>query len=268
MKSSARTPFGSVRAIADQFDLETLAWAVDQAAEPDFRFYESVLCRTPGLALDAGCGTGRLLVALLCSKFTVEGCDISPAMLALCRRNAEALGFDPVLYLRAVQELPFTDRYAAIFLACGTFMCITDSEEADHCLVVLHHNLRPGGRLVLSIMPPTYLRLAGGPFPTPWEPYYQLTLPDAAGILVVDWRATQICMAEQTISEECRYRWVMQGSIIREEISPGEHRWYQRDQLLARLHGAGFRDIDVHTNYSLVPSLTEPDGVLSFVATR
>ncbi|HWI61375.1 MAG TPA: class I SAM-dependent methyltransferase [Symbiobacteriaceae bacterium] len=45
--------------------------------------------------MDAGCGTGRLLIPLLAAGFDVDGADISPDMLALCRAKAEHIGRAP-----------------------------------------------------------------------------------------------------------------------------------------------------------------------------
>ncbi|MCI0701686.1 MAG: class I SAM-dependent methyltransferase [Planctomycetia bacterium] len=262
-----RSTSDSILAVADRFDLETLAWALDRDIEPDCHFYEAILQRNAGLALEAGCGTGRLLVALLRADFQIEGCDISSDMLSFCQFHAEVTGFKPTLHLCAIENLPFVNRYSVILIACGTFMCITESDQVDRCLATLHANLVPGGQLVISLIPATYLHLVVGPFPTPWEPYYQMTLPKDSGTLIVDWRATDICSTQQIVSEECRYRWVAGESIIREEISAGQHRWYHRDQFLARLRRAGFCDIEVYSDYSDKPS-DGFDAVLSFVATR
>jgi SAM-dependent methyltransferase len=254
--------------LADQYDLETFAWAFDPADENDYKFYEIVLRQNPGLALDAGCGSGRLLLEFLRAGFQVEACDISKEMLSLCRLNLESAGFNPPLYHKAIQDLPFSNRYKVIFLACATLMCITDSEEVDRCLSTLARNLVPGGCLALSILTPTYLHLVNGPFPTPWEPYYEMTLPDEAGELIVEWRAIDIDAVTQIVKEECRYRWLRGGSIVREEISPGIHRWYPPDKLIARLVKAGFENVQVYSDYSFEPGPQEQMRTLSFVAKR
>ena len=45
--------------------------------------------------LDAGCGTGRLLVPWLQAGIDVDGCDASADMVALCRERARRAGFEP-----------------------------------------------------------------------------------------------------------------------------------------------------------------------------
>ena len=257
----------SLLALTNRYDLDTVAWIIDPEDKPDFSFYESLIRKSPGLVMDAGCGTGRLLISLLQCGFQVEGCDISELLLTLCRSNADAAGFSPTLYHQPLQDLPFSNKYSVILLACGTFMCITESDEVDRCLATLHRNLVPGGRLALSIMPSSYLHLIDGPFPTPWEPYYEFAFPGDAGVLMVDWRATNMNAAEQIIDEECRYRWIKGGAIVREEVDPGRHRWYRRDRLAERLERAGFKDVEVYANYSEQPSFDETSP-LCYVATR
>ena len=54
----------------------------------------------PGRALELGCGSGRLLLPLLDSGLDIEGIDLSPDMLDLCREKAAAqnLQFYPSSY--------------------------------------------------------------------------------------------------------------------------------------------------------------------------
>ncbi len=251
-----------------QHDLDSFAWAIDAELDIDFDFYRSILANSPGIAMDAGCGTGRLLIEYLKLGFHVEACDICPIMVALCKEKAAAAGFSPTVLHLSIQELNFTDRYSVIFLACGTLMCITDEAEVDLCLTKLFENLAPGGKLVLSIMPPSPHHELPGPFPSPWEHYYDVQLPGDLGELTVEWRSTGIDCLNQIISEENRYRLIQNGAIVREELSPGKHRWHTAEQLTARLRRIGFSHIDVHWDYAAEPGIVKPGAVMCFVATR
>jgi SAM-dependent methyltransferase len=60
---------------------------------------------TPDLALDFGCGVGRLLIPLAkCSRRAV-GVDVSPSMLAEARRNCERMLVENVDLLRSDDKL-------------------------------------------------------------------------------------------------------------------------------------------------------------------
>jgi ubiquinone/menaquinone biosynthesis C-methylase UbiE len=52
---------------------------------PGLRYYTRQLAGVTGRILEPATGTGRVLVPLLEAGFAVEGLDVSPDMLAVCR---------------------------------------------------------------------------------------------------------------------------------------------------------------------------------------
>ena len=80
-------------------------------------------------ALDAGCGTGRILLPCLRSGLDVDGCDVSPDMLSLCRELATGEGFSPALYAQHMHELDLPRRYRTIF--CVGSLGIASTREQD-----------------------------------------------------------------------------------------------------------------------------------------
>jgi SAM-dependent methyltransferase len=101
-------------------------------------------------ALDAACGTGRLLVPYLHLGLDVDGCDISPDMLVLARDRAVREGLDPPnLYAQALHELDLPRRYRTIVL-CGGFGLGGQREHDVAGLRRLYEHLEPGGTLVLD----------------------------------------------------------------------------------------------------------------------
>src|SRR5262245_65437535 len=61
-------------------------------------------------ALDVGCGTGRLLIPYLQAGLDVDGCDLSPDMIALCRERGGRDGLAPTLRVQAMHELDMPRR--------------------------------------------------------------------------------------------------------------------------------------------------------------
>src|SRR5688500_8289018 len=57
-------------------------WAENNTTGPEIAFYLRMIERYGQPALDAGCGTGRLLIPFLRTGLDVDGCDVSEDMLA------------------------------------------------------------------------------------------------------------------------------------------------------------------------------------------
>ena len=71
-------------------------WDEFNAAGPEeLACFRAFVERDGQPALDLACGTGRLLLPLLREGFDVDGCDISPDMLARCQTRAAATGSHP-----------------------------------------------------------------------------------------------------------------------------------------------------------------------------
>ena len=87
---------------------------------PEVAYYRKFIGRYGQPALDVACGTGRLLLPYLRAGLDVDGCDISPDMLAHCREKAAKEGFSPNLYAQAMHELDLPRRYRSIYV-CGSF---------------------------------------------------------------------------------------------------------------------------------------------------
>jgi SAM-dependent methyltransferase len=101
-------------------------------------------------ALDAACGTGRLLVPYLQAGLDVDGSDISPDMLERVRERCERERLlPPNLYAQAMHELDLPRRYRTI-IVCGGFGLGGRREHDVEGLRRLYEHLEPGGMLVLD----------------------------------------------------------------------------------------------------------------------
>ena len=69
-------------------------WAEFNLDGPEIDFFRPFV-EAGQPALDAACGTGRLLVPYLQAGLDVDGCDISPDMLARARERAVRERLDP-----------------------------------------------------------------------------------------------------------------------------------------------------------------------------
>jgi SAM-dependent methyltransferase len=100
--------------------------------------------------LDAGCGTGRHVLALADAGYRVSAFDNSTGMLERCRERLRAAGLRAELALADVLALDAREEYDAV-LAMDSVVCYLDSsEDVRDALGRFYAALRPGGLLVLD----------------------------------------------------------------------------------------------------------------------
>jgi ubiquinone/menaquinone biosynthesis C-methylase UbiE len=139
----------------EYYGLMAEAWDLlrgDTSCWEDRPFYLELIRRHGEPALDGGCGTGRLLLDYLAEGIEIEGVDVSPDMLALCRSRALALGLEPTLYEQAVEDLDLPRRYRTIIVPSSSIQLIIDPPTAARAVRRLAAHLEPGGALVMPFM--------------------------------------------------------------------------------------------------------------------
>ena len=121
-------PSTDAHTAADRAFHDATADLYEANLKPIFGAYEDLIAprldslarRAPGInAVDVGCGTGVMSVALALRGFRVQGVDHSPAMLEIARARlaAAAPAADVELLVGDVRALPFGDGEVD-FLAC------------------------------------------------------------------------------------------------------------------------------------------------------
>ena len=141
--------------------MEASEYALMDEAEARMWWYRALHARlvaaldgVHGAVLDAGCGTGGLLVALRRERPDLALVGVEAADAA--RRAATKSGV-PVVR-GSVNALPFADAaFAAVM--CADVLCHA-AVEPDVALAEIRRVLRPGGRLVLNM--PAYAWLLSG----------------------------------------------------------------------------------------------------------
>lgn len=242
---------------------------------PEIDFFQSYV-EAGQPALDAGCGTGRLLVPFLRAGVDVDGCDVSPDMLERCRARAGSEGLSPSLYAQALHELDLPRRYRTI-VVCGAFGLGSTREDDREALRRIRDHLEPGGRLVVDNEVP-YAE------PGPWshwpksgrselprperepEPSSRRRASDG-----LDYELRSRLVALDPLEQTCRYE--MKASKWRgdELLAEEEHTLdltlYFTHELLLLLEQAGFVDVELRAGYRDEPPTADDDFVV-FVATK
>ena len=211
-----------------------LMWAAYDEPGWDHAYYKNVIAKNGGVALDIGCGTGRLLRSYLRAGLRVEGVDVAAYMLTQCRRLAAADGLEVTLYHQPMQALDLPDKYATIYIPCGSFACVMDRRQSLEALRRLKAHLAPGGELVFNLFIEEDAK-PGEVASQQWVDWATKTLPDGK-TLFVDRRVMHIDRIEQAVTEERRYRIVDGDSrelpALHEEVRTGGYRWYTRNEAL------------------------------------
>jgi len=250
-------------------------WAEFNIDGPEIDYFGTFV-REQQPALDAGCGTGRLLIPWLRAGYDVDGSDVSADMLAHCAKRAESESFAPTLLRQALHELDPPRRYRTI-VVCGVFGLGSTRAQDQEALHRIRDSLEPGGTLLLDNEVP-YAN------PRLWQWWAKerrkrlpQTLrerepderrPTADGAELAMWsRVVDFDPLDQTFQLEMQaFKW-RSRRLIAQEDQQLTMRMYFRDELLLMLAQAGFTDVHVRGGYADEPPTGDHD-FLVYVARR
>jgi SAM-dependent methyltransferase len=118
------------------------------AADHDFRFYETRIGTAAGRVLDLGCGTGLFARRLARLGHHVTGLDPARGMIAWARdqdrdrRVAWIVG--------QADDLPDGARFDVVVMTGHAFQCLTTDEAVQATLRAVRSRLAPGGRFMFE----------------------------------------------------------------------------------------------------------------------
>jgi SAM-dependent methyltransferase len=231
-------------------------WAAFNTDGPEIDYFGR-FAETGQPALDAGCGAGRLLLPWLRAGYDVDGSDVSADMIARCREQARAEGFEPTLFVQPLHELDPPRRYRTI-VVCGVFGLGSTRAQDEEALRRFRRCLEPGGTLLLDNEVPyskawrwsLWHKDKRATLPEPWpEGGDRQQAPDGSEYELRD-RALAIDPLDQTIVYELRAdKWV-DGRHVASERHALTTRMYFRDELVLMLRNAGFTNVEVRGGYA------------------
>ncbi len=147
------------------------AWAeiydrVHSYLTEDIPFYVEEALHSGGPVLEAGCGTGRVTLALAEAGVEVVGIDISPAMLRVAQRKLRArreLRHRVSFLRRDMSSFNLRRSFALIITPFRSFQVLLSIAEQRHALEAFHRHLTPGGRLIIDAFVPDLEALVNVP---------------------------------------------------------------------------------------------------------
>ena len=251
------TPYTSLEAL-----LHDAFWA-EEGEPAELALIDELLREHPGPSLEVGCGSGRLLLPLLQKGHDVEGLELSPDMLAMCRQSAAGLALDPVLHEGDMTVFDPGKSYASLLLPAFTLQLAPDPAAA-----LLHFKslLAPGGLLYLSVFIPMaelHRELPEGE----WYDDHRTTLPDGRAASVET--RHRLDRKARILTREHRYRLHRpDGTLEAEHESTQTLRWFTARQLRGLLAKAGFEPLHAVADFDPELPVDDEAQIITVVARR
>jgi SAM-dependent methyltransferase len=249
-------------------------WAEFNLDGPEIDFFRPYV-EAGQPALDAACGTGRLLVPYLRDGLDVDGSDISPDMLSLARERAVREGLEPPnLYAQAMHELDLPRRYRTIFV-CGGFGLGGHREHDIEGLRRIYEHLEPGGRFVLDNEVPYsdgqvwkyWLEEERDALPRPWRTEGSRRVGADGTEYELRSRVVAVDPLAQRVTIEMKAAIVRGGERVVEEDHVIRMTMYFTHEIVLMLEATGFVDVSLLTGYEDRPP-TGDDACTVFVAAK
>jgi SAM-dependent methyltransferase len=249
-------------------------WAEFNLDGPEIAYYQGIIERYGQPALDMACGTGRLLLPFLRAGLDVDGADVSPDMLDLCRDKAVREGFAARLYAQAMHELDLPRKYKTI-LVCGSFGLGGDRKLDLKALQRFHCHLEPGGVLAFDCQLPygdakewqNWLPENRSQLPQQWHPPANRRLASDGTEYSLRTNMMDLNPLEQIITLQMRAERWRDGQLIEEEERTLRGCLYFKNELLLMLECAGFSDVTVYGGYTELEGTVENTDLI-FVAKK
>ncbi len=245
-------------------ELHDAFWeAEDDGSE--VRLMAEFLKKHPGVALEMGAGSGRLMLPLVEMGHEVEGLELSRDMLELGRTRAARLGIRAVIHEGDMSSWNPGRKFSALLAPAFTLQLAQDPAET---LRHWHGLLENHGGLYLTMLMP-YAELLGDLPEGEWYRDHSVTLPDGReGLLETRHRLDR---ARQIVHREHRYSIAGEETLTHE--SKQDIHWLEHDQLLDLLAGCGFHAGKFFVDFDPKRPVTHPDrmdfdGILTYHATR
>jgi SAM-dependent methyltransferase len=249
-------------------------WSEFNTAGPEIEYFKRLVEKYGEPILDVACGTGRLLIPFLRAGLDVDGCDISPDMLAFCAQRVQSEGLTARLYCQAMHELALPRMYKTI-VVCGGFALGGSREQDQQALIRFFQHLEAGGALCLDNYLPYkdvdewryWVKDERHKLPEPWQVRGRRRQAEDGDEIELASRLAALDPLEQVATREIRATLWRGGEALRHEEYTLLERLYFRNELLAMLALAGFHDVQVRGDYTEDGASAE-SGILIYIATR
>ena len=222
-------------------DLYDLAYSWHTA---DIAFWVDRAKRARGPVLEAGCGTGRVLLPLLQAGVDAEGLDVHPGMLEVLKKKAAALELTARVHLADMRDFTMPRRYRLVTVPFRAFMHLLTTEDQLRALRCMRDHIEQGGSLVFNLFYPSYERMVEPPDEEHVErefPHPETGLPVALVSVKREYdRVRQVLRAEVELRESDARGYAKAVHLHRFSL-----RWTFRYEMELLLRAVGFTRFEV-----------------------
>jgi SAM-dependent methyltransferase len=246
--------YGFLATSWDAFRGDTSAWE-------DRSFYLEAINRFGEPVLDVGCATGRLLIDFRMQGIDIEGVDVSPEMISLCRDKAARVGIPIRVHLQKMEELDVDRRFRCILVPSSSFQLLVDRAAPVSAMGRFVDHLQHGGALVMPFM-------TRGDDPLETEVVQEVTR-QGDGAIVRRTSGSRFDPATSLEHTDDLYEVIIDGRVTEVERhirSPGV-RSYTQSEARALFDDAGLEDVTVLKGFTWQPA-DAADGLFSIVGIR
>lgn len=124
----------------------------------DIQFFVDAAAAAGGPVLEAGCGSGRVLLPCARAGARMTGLDLSDAMLKLLRAKLEKESPEVRARVNVVKgdmrDFALNERFALAQIPFRPFQHLMTVAEQRACLRSIRRHLLPGGRLIVDVFEP------------------------------------------------------------------------------------------------------------------
>jgi SAM-dependent methyltransferase len=136
---------------------------------PDIEFYVEEGVKSGGPVLEAGCGTGRILIPTARAGIDITGIDLSVMMLTRCRARIAAEPEEVqeriTLHEADIRDFDLGTSFSLVTIPFRPFQHLMTVDDQMSTLRTIHRHLKPGGRLIFDVFHPNLAALAAGARP-------------------------------------------------------------------------------------------------------
>ena len=220
----------------------------DNLRSTDIPFYLRMAKEADGMVLDAGCGSGRILIPLLEAGITVKGFDYSPVMLEHLSRKLEEKNLAAHVWQAGLEDANIDEnKYALALCGFNTFMHLLDHAAQLSALRTMYRGLRSGGTLAFDIINPTNFDIFSSKARSRTFEATQHDMATDAQTTIWRWFERDLIAQRGVYHREYE---TVGNSGKSTQTTQVEFRWTYAEEMKLLLEAAGFSDAEVFGDFN------------------